>query len=161
MRIIGIDPGSRIMGYGIIEKSGSRLLHIDNGCLVAKATLSLPERLEQIYQGLLKIFEAFSPEVVAIEEVFFSKNVASSLRLGESRGIALLAAVQQKLPIFEYSTREVKQGITGYGQASKDQMQKMVQRLLNLPEIAQVDASDALAIAIYHAHSVPLRKAIG
>lgn len=157
---MGIDPGSRITGYGIVKREGSLLIHVDNGCLTTKATAPIAERLKQIYTGLIEIFEKYKPDLVAIEEIFFAKNVSSSLRLGESRGVALLAAAMQGLPITEYSTREVKQSITGFGQASKEQVQKMVQRLLKLPEVAQVDASDALALAICHAHSYRLEKMV-
>jgi crossover junction endodeoxyribonuclease RuvC len=160
MRVIGIDPGSLITGYGVVEKNGGRLLHVDNGCLTTKRKSSLPDRLLQIYESLMETIEQFQPQAIAIEEIFFSKNVASALKLGESRGIALLAATQKKIPIFEYSTRVVKQAITGYGQASKEQIQQMVQRLLKLPEIAQVDASDALALAICHLNSYKLKEAL-
>ncbi len=160
MRVLGIDPGSHTTGYGVVEKDGSRLIHIDNGCLTTRRSNSLPERLFQIYNSLLEMFEKFSPDCAAIEEVFFAKNVASSLRLGESRGIALLAATQRGVPIFEYPTRVVKQAITGYGQASKGQIQQMIQRLLNLPEPAQEDASDALALAICHLNSYRIMDAV-
>jgi crossover junction endodeoxyribonuclease RuvC len=153
MRILGIDPGSHITGYGILEKKGGRLIHIDNGCLTTKRTDSMPDRLNQIYNGLIDIISRFRPDAMAIEEVFVARNPNSAIKLGESRGIALLAAVQQKVSVHEYSTRLVKQAITGYGQASKDQIQKMVKSLLALPQVAQEDASDALAIAICHANS--------
>lgn len=161
LRIIGIDPGSRITGYGVVEKNGSKTLHVDNGCLTTRSSDPFPDRLDRIYRGLLEIFSKYRPDAVAIEEVFFAKNVASSIKLGEARGVALLAAVQSRVPIFEYATREVKQAITGYGQASKEQVQKMIQRLLGLPEVAQVDASDALAVAICHLQSYKLKKVVG
>ena len=160
MRVLGIDPGSRITGFGVVEKRGPRLFHVDNGCLAAKRSSPLDERLLQIYDRLRETLERFRPDAVAIEEVFYAKNVASLLVLGESRGIALLAARQSGIPIFEYAAREVKQAITGYGQASKDQMQQMVKRLLNLPEIAQEDASDGLSLAICHLNSFKLREAV-
>lgn len=161
LRIIGIDPGSRITGYGIVDRVGSKLLHVDNGCLTTRAADPLPERLDRIYRGLLDVFARHQPEAVAIEEVFFAKNVASSIKLGEARGVALLAAVQRRIPIHEYATRAVKQSLTGYGQATKDQIQKMVKALLGLPEIAQEDASDALAVAICYAHSYRMKKVVG
>ncbi len=157
-RVLGIDPGSHITGYGIVEKKGSELIHIDNGCLTTKKSDSLPQRLVQIYSGLCEVLERFHPEAVVLEEIFFSKNFSSVLKLGESRGVALLAASQRKIPIHEYATREVKQAITSYGQASKEQVQKMVQRLLHLPEVAQVDASDALALAICHLNTFRLKE---
>lgn len=161
LRIIGIDPGSRITGYGIVEKRGSSFVHIDNGCLTTRPRDSIPERLEQIHRGLLEVFERYRPEAAAVEEVFFAKNVASSIKLGEARGIALLAAVQSQVPVFEYATREVKQSVTGYGQATKDQIQKMVKSVLSLPQVAQEDASDALAVAICHLQSYKMRQVIG
>ncbi len=153
MRVIGIDPGSNITGYGIIDKVGARLVHIDNGCLATKKKSSLPERLRVIYEALMEIIEKYHPDAFAIEEVFYAKNIASSIKLGESRGVALLAAAQKNLPIFEYSTRAVKQAVTGYGQADKPQVQKMIQHILKLPEVAQADASDALALAVCHANT--------
>lgn len=160
MRVLGIDPGSQVTGFGVVEQKGSDLIHVDNGCLAAKRKSPLPERLFQIYVSLIETMERFKPEAVAIEEVFYAKNVASMLKLGESRGIALLAAVQNRIPVFEYSAREVKQAVTGYGQASKDQIQKMVRQLLKLPEVAQEDASDGLAVAICHLHSSRLKEAL-
>jgi crossover junction endodeoxyribonuclease RuvC len=160
MRIIGIDPGSRTTGYGIIEKNGPRTIHIDNGCLTTRSANELPDRLVLIYQGLMEVFSRYHPDVVAIEEVFVAKNIMSSLRLGEARGVALLAAKQNNVVIYEYATREVKQALTGYGQASKDQIQKMVRAQLNLPEVAQEDASDALAVALCHLQSYKMRKIV-
>jgi len=158
LRILGIDPGSRTTGYGIVDRVGSKIIHVDNGCLTTKAADPLPQRLDRIYRGLLEAFAKYKPDVVAIEEVFFAKNASSSIKLGEARGVALLASIQSQIPIFEYATREVKQSITGYGQATKDQIQKMVKALLGLPEVAQEDASDALAIAICHSHSYRMKK---
>lgn len=158
LRIIGIDPGSRITGYGIVEKRGSSFVHIDNGCLTTRAGDPMPRRLEQIYTGLIEILAKYQPDAAAVEEIFFAKNVASSLKLGEARGVAMLASVQSKIAVFEYATREVKQALTGYGQATKDQIQKMVKATLKLPEVAQEDASDALAVAICHLQSYKMRQ---
>lgn len=159
MRVLGIDPGSHITGYGLVEKQGSGLLHVDNGCLTTKRGDAFPERLLKIFDSLMELIEKFKPEAVAIEEVFYAKNVASTLKLGQSRGVALLAAIKKGVPVHEYSTREVKQAITGYGNATKDQIQSMVQRLLKLPQIAQEDASDALGVAICHLNSARLLAA--
>lgn len=153
MRVLGIDPGSIITGYGVVEKTGSRLLHIDNGCLTTKRNTPLPLRLMQIYDSLIETLDKFKPEAVVIEEVFFGKNIQSLVKLGESRGVALLAATKSGVAIYEYSTRVVKQAITGYGNATKEQIQKMIKQLLKLPEVAQEDASDALALAICHLNS--------
>jgi crossover junction endodeoxyribonuclease RuvC len=160
LRIIGIDPGSRITGYGVVEKRGSSFVHIDNGCLTTRTRDPIADRLEQIHVGLSDILAKYRPDAAAVEEVFFAKNVASSLKLGEARGVALLASVQAKIPVFEYATREVKQALTGYGQASKDQIQKMVKSVLALPEVAQEDASDALAVAICHLQSYKMRRVV-
>ncbi len=157
MRVLGIDPGSHITGYGVVEKKGAQLLHIDNGCLSIKKSLPFPQKLLEIHVGLTKIIYEFKPDVVAVEDIFFAKNAASALKLGESRGVAILAATQKGLPVYEYPARTVKQAITGYGQASKEQMQKMILHLLRLKEVAQEDASDALAVAICHIHSYKLK----
>lgn len=159
MRVLGIDPGSHTTGYGVVEKKGPDLLPVDNGCLMTNRKSSFPERLLQIYESLIERIEFFHPDAIAIEEVFYAKNVHSMLKLGESRGVALLAAIQNGVPIFEYSTRAVKQAITGYGNATKDQIQQMVQRLLSLPQPAQEDASDALALAICHLNSFKVLSA--
>ena len=154
MILIGIDPGTLIAGYGVVEKKGSHVLHIDNGCLVGTKKADVATRLFEIYNQLLVILETFKPQSLALEKAFFGKNIQSTLRLGEARGVILLAAMQKGIAIVEYSTREVKQAITGYGQASKEQVQEMVKRLLKLPEVAQVDASDALALALCHGNSI-------
>ncbi len=158
MIVLGLDPGSNITGYGIVQKQGSQLIHVDNGCLTTKRSQTLPERLHSIHQSLREVIQKHKPDCMAIEEVFFAKNVSSSLRLGEARGVALLAAAQEGLEIFEYSTRVVKQALTGFGQAQKEQVQKMVQKLLKLPEVAQIDASDALALAICHSNTYKIRS---
>ena len=150
MKVLGIDPGSRMTGYGVVEKNGHGLVHVDNGCIKPKTSLSLAERLVIIHHSLREVIEKFHPDMVAIEEVFFAKNVSSALKLGESRGVALLAASQTGVAIFEYSARAVKQALTGFGQADKNQIQKMVKAILKLPEVAEENASDALAVAICH-----------
>lgn len=152
MRVLGIDPGSQVTGYGIVEQVGSVVRHVDNGCYHVRSR-GFAERLGEIFLALQKVLGQFLPDAVAVEKVFLSKNVGSALKLGESRGVALLAAALASRPVFEYSTREVKQAVTGYGQATKEQIQKMVQRLLKLPEVAPEDASDALAVAICHLQS--------
>ncbi len=158
MRVFGIDPGSHFMGYGVVEKNGGQLVHVDNGCLRPKPAASLPERLEQIHRALLQALTTYRPDAVAVEQVFFAKNVASALKLGQSRGVALLAAAQSGLPVFEYSATAIKQATTGYGRAGKEQIQKMVQMILKLPELAEENASDALAVAICHLHTNQVLK---
>lgn len=153
MRILGIDPGSRITGYGIILKEGNRLIHVDNGAIFTDAAKDFPLRLQRIYSGLSEIIERYRPEEVAVENIFFARNVQSALKLGQARGAAIVAGVNAGLPVFEYSALQVKQAVVGHGKAAKVQVQQMLKVLLNLPEAAQEDASDALAIAVCHAHS--------
>ncbi len=160
MRVIGIDPGSVVFGYGLIEQNGSALIHLECGCHRIRDKSSFAARLKEIFVLIQEVLERFSPQAVAVEKVFVAHNVMSALKLGESRGVALLAASLKELPVYEYSTREIKQAVTGYGQADKPQIQKMVQKILKLPEVAAEDASDALAVAICHAQSEKMRKAV-
>jgi len=152
MRILGIDPGSRITGYGLVEKIGNRLRHMDNGAIITDSKAPMPERLQVIYRQLNRIIDEYAPQAVAIERIFVAKNALSALKLGHARGVAMLAGVNAGLPVAEYSAVEVKNAVVGYGRAAKTQVQHMVRVLLALPEIAQEDASDALAVAICHAH---------
>ena len=160
MRVLGIDPGSNVTGYGVVEKNGAGLRHVDNGCYRVRPAASFPERLDAIFACLSDAIARFHPDAVAVEKAFFAKNPMSALKLGESRGVAVLAAARSRLPVFEYSTREVKQAVTGYGQATKGQIQQMVLRILALPEPAAEDASDALAVAICHLNSFRLKEAL-
>lgn len=152
MRILGIDPGTRITGYGLIEKVGNRLLHIDNGAIYTRTDAPLSDRLKTIYSELCRVITDYAPAAMAVERIFVAKNALSALKLGHARGVAMLAGVNAELPIAEYTALEVKKAVVGYGKAAKPQVQQMVRMLLNLPEIAQEDASDALAVAICHAH---------
>ncbi|HBT82751.1 MAG TPA: crossover junction endodeoxyribonuclease RuvC [Desulfuromonas sp.] len=153
MRILGIDPGTRITGYGIIEQRGNRLIHIDNGALSTRSGDDLAPRLKVIYDGLCRAIDTYRPEVVAVERIFLAHNVLSALKLGHARGAALLAAANAGLPVCEYTALQVKSAVVGYGRAAKPQVQQMIKTLLGLPEIAREDASDALAVAVCHAHS--------
>jgi crossover junction endodeoxyribonuclease RuvC len=158
MRILGIDPGSRITGYGLIRKEGNRLIHLDNGAIFTDSAADFPGRLQQIYMGLSDIIRRYTPDVVSIEDIFFATNVQSALKLGQARGAAIVAGVNAGLPVHEYTALQVKQAVVGHGRAAKEQVQQMVKVLLSLPEIAQADASDALAVAICHANSVGLKS---
>ncbi|MCA1796794.1 MAG: crossover junction endodeoxyribonuclease RuvC [Desulfuromonadaceae bacterium] len=158
MRILGIDPGTRITGYGLVDQRGNRLSHVDNGAIYTLSSDELPLRLSQIYSGLLQAIETYKPDTMAIEKVFVAKNAGSALKLGQARGTAIVAGVNAGLPVYEYSALQVKSAVVGYGKAGKTQVQQMVKALLKLPEIAQEDASDALAIAICHANSHTLNK---
>lgn len=160
MRILGIDPGTRITGYGIIDVEGNRLRHVDNGIVKTRSSDQLPLRLKVIYDGLTAILNEYAPQVVAVEQVFLAKNPRAALTLGHARGTAVLSAVNLDLEVHEYSALQVKSAVVGYGHAAKQQVQHMVKALLNLPEIAQEDAADALAVAICHANSRTLNKAV-
>ncbi len=162
MRVLGIDPGSRITGYGIVEQQGNRLVHVDNGAIFTDSATDFAGRLKQIFEGLSAVIAEYRPDQVAVENIFFSTNVQSALKLGQARGAAIVAAVHAGLPVAEYSALQVKQAVVGQGRAEKGQVQKMLKALLGLPEIAQADASDALAVAVCHinshellAHAVP------
>jgi crossover junction endodeoxyribonuclease RuvC len=157
MIILGIDPGSRITGYGIIRKEGNRLVHVDNGAIFTDKAADFPGRLKKIFDGLSAVIDSYRPDAVAIEDIFFANNVQSALKLGQARGAAIVAGVTAGLPVAEYSALQVKQAVVGHGKAAKEQVQQMVKVLLGLKEIAQADASDALAVAICHAHSSGLK----
>ena len=153
MRILGIDPGSGSTGYGIIETDGSRHRAVLFGAIKTNARRPFHERLLKIHTELSKILRSEKVDVMAIEDVFHATNVKSALRLGHARGIALLAAAQQGLAVFEYSPLEIKSAVVGYGRADKMQVQMMVRLLLGLTKIPSPDhAADALAVAICHAH---------
>ncbi len=153
MIIIGIDPGSRATGYGLIEQQGNRLLHLDNGVIITASGSPLADRLALIYTQIEELILKFKPDAMAVEQVFVAKNPASALKLGHARGVALLAGVKADLIVTEYTALQVKSAVVGYGRAAKTQIQQMTRTLLCLPEIAQEDAADALAVAICHAHS--------
>jgi crossover junction endodeoxyribonuclease RuvC len=158
MKVLGIDPGSRKTGYGIIHKQGNRLLHIDNGAIFTDTSGDFPHRLHKIFIGISEVIEHYQPDSMAVEQIFFSNNVQSALKLGQARGAAIVAGVNAGLPVSEYTALQVKQAVVGHGKAAKEQVQHMVKILLNLPEIAQEDASDALAVAICHANSILIRN---
>ncbi len=150
-RILGIDPGSRITGYGIIEHSTRGYSYIASGSIRINADY-FPDRLKQIFDGILEIVDLYQPEQMAIEQVFMHKNADSALKLGQARGAAICAVQVTGLPVFEYAARQVKQALVGKGSAEKLQVQHMVKILLNLQGELQIDASDALGISLCHAH---------
>ncbi len=152
VRILGIDPGLRITGFGIIEKTGQRLAYVASGCVKAPQAGTLPDRLAVILASLGEVIETHRPGVVALEKVFVNVNPESTLLLGQARGAAISAAVLAKLPVAEYTALQVKQAVVGTGHARKEQVQEMVKRLLQLPGRPSPDAADALACAICHAH---------
>ncbi|MBN3561525.1 MULTISPECIES: crossover junction endodeoxyribonuclease RuvC [Aliamphritea] len=152
MLILGIDPGSRITGYGIINAVGSKNEYVASGCIRIKGD-ELPERLQQVYAGVTEIIEHYCPQEMAIEQVFMARNADSALKLGQARGVAIVAGTNQSLPVAEYAARKVKQAVVGKGSADKSQVQHMVMSILKLPGLPQADAADALAIALCHAHT--------
>lgn len=151
IRIIGVDPGSRSTGYGIIDAVGTRLLHVASG-FVRAGDGDWPWRLRRIFEELGAVIDTHSPGEFAIEKVFMHRNASSALKLGQARGVAILAGSLRSLPVHEYSPNEVKQAVTGKGHASKEQIQYMTKVLLSLREPPQADQADALAVAICRAH---------
>lgn len=154
MRIIGIDPGFAITGYGVIEYSGNKFLIIDVGVITTEASLELSDRLLSLSNSLDVLITKHKPEAMAVEELFFNTNVKTAIKVGHGRGVALLAAAKADIKVFEYTPLQVKQAVVGYGRAKKEQIQQMVKVLLNLEKIPKPDdAADALAVAICHAHT--------
>jgi crossover junction endodeoxyribonuclease RuvC len=152
VRILGIDPGLVVTGYGVVEKNGSALAYVASGRIRADADGSLAERLATILTGLAEVIATFGPREAAVEKVFVNVNPHSTLLLGQARGAAICAAVSAGLPVAEYTALQVKQAVVGQGQARKEQVQEMVKRLLRLQGMPGADAADALACAICHAH---------
>ncbi len=154
MKIFGIDPGSERTGYGCIESIGSRHHLVIYGSLSAPARATFPEKLKHIHAGLVTLLARHQPDCVAVETIFYSRNVRSALKLGHARGIALLAASEAGLSVVEYAPAEIKRAVVGYGRAEKHQVQQMIQLLLGLATPPSPhDAADALAVAICHVHS--------
>jgi crossover junction endodeoxyribonuclease RuvC len=150
--ILGIDPGSCITGYGVINIKEKKINYLTSGC-VRIAAGDIARRLQQIYSGIREIITQFSPDEMAIEQVFMHRNPNSALKLGQARGAAIVAASLDDIAVAEYSARQIKQAVVGYGAAQKEQVQQMVKALLNLSAVPQTDAADALAVALCHAHS--------
>jgi crossover junction endodeoxyribonuclease RuvC len=150
--ILGIDPGSRITGYGVIKKIASRSEYVASGCIRTQGS-ELAPRLKQIFDGVREIIHQFKPDEFAIEQVFMAKNPDSALKLGQARGAAIVAATTFDLPVAEYSARQIKQSVVGKGGADKTQVQHMVTHLLKLSASPQADAADALAVALCHNHT--------
>lgn len=162
MRTLGIDPGTAIMGWGVVDEQGGQLSLVAVGALTTPAGMPHPERLQRLYDGLRELITLHRPENAAIEELFFGKNVNTALTVGQARGVALLALQQAGLSISEYKPLVVKQAVAGYGGADKKQMQEMVRLTLGLAAAPKPDdAADALAIAICHAYTGPTLRRIG
>jgi crossover junction endodeoxyribonuclease RuvC len=152
VRILGIDPGLQITGFGIIEKTGEKIVYVASGIIKTGSGGELPARLKIILDGLIEVIATYQPAQVAIEKVFVNVNPQSTLLLGQARGVAISAAVLRDLPVAEYTALQIKQAVVGNGHAAKEQVQEMVKRLLNLPASPKADSADALACAICHAH---------
>ncbi|WP_333842195.1 crossover junction endodeoxyribonuclease RuvC [Pelomicrobium sp.] len=150
-RILGIDPGLQVTGFGILDKMGQRLDYVTSGC-IRTPHVALPGRLKAILESLSQVIGEYQPQQVAVEEVFVNANPRSTLLLGQARGAAICACVTHGLPVAEYTALQVKQAVVGNGHARKEQVQEMVKRLLCLPSLPSADAADALACAICHAH---------
>ncbi len=157
MRVLGIDPGTAITGYAVVEETGSALQLITIGVVRTPAKTPLPQRLQQIYAGVREVVVSYQPERAAVEELFFSRNARTAMAVGHARGVTLLALVDAGLPIAEYTPMQIKQAVTGYGNADKHQVQEMVRMLLQLDAAPRPDdAADAAAVAICHLHRMKM-----
>jgi crossover junction endodeoxyribonuclease RuvC len=152
LRILGIDPGLRITGFGVIDKAGQKLAYVSSGCIKTKESDSLAERIRTLLEGISEIVSLHQPQEAAVEKVFVNINPQSTLLLGQARGAVIAALVANNLPVAEYTALQIKQAVVGQGKAAKEQVQQMVMRLLQLPAAPSADAADALACAICHAH---------
>lgn len=150
--ILGIDPGSRITGYGLIKATTTSVEYLDSGCIRTTTDLPLSQRLLQIYDAICELMDRYTPGEVAIEQVFMHENPGSALKLGHARGVAMVAAASHRVAIAEYSPREIKESVVGFGAATKAQVSHMVVHLLTLNNAPQSDAADALAIALCHSY---------
>ncbi len=161
MRVLGIDCGSRVTGYGVIDSDGAECCLVRCGAIKSKSSVPLPDRLRSIHNAIVEIIRDLEPEAAAFESLFYATNVQSALKLGYVRGVSMLAAAEAHLPVFEYSPLEVKSAVTGYGRAEKNQVQQMVRVLLKLEASPEpYDASDALAVAICHVHTNHFYKSV-
>lgn len=151
MVILGIDPGTAICGYGLVEKHNYQYKLIDYGAVNTPSTMTLEERLVRIYDGICLLIDKYHPDEMAVEELFFNNNAKTAISVGQARGVILLAGAHKGVPLYEYTPLQVKQGIVGYGRADKKQIQYMIKTMLNMKEIPKPDdAADALAIAMCH-----------
>jgi crossover junction endodeoxyribonuclease RuvC len=158
MRVLGVDPGSQATGYGVVDRIGQRLRLVADGTIRQRAGLSMSLRLKEIFNSLNETIRETEPDQVAVETVFFARNPQSALKLGQTRGVVLLSAAVAGLPVFEYSPLEIKKSVVGYGQATKEQVQRMVATLVGNHDRRSKDAADALAVSICHLlNAVPLR----
>jgi crossover junction endodeoxyribonuclease RuvC len=154
MRILGIDPGYAILGWGVIDMKGNHFKVVDYGAVTTDAKMEMPDRLKVLYNSLMDIITEYEPDVASIEELFFNTNAKTAILVGQARGVAVLACANSGLEIEEYTPLQIKQGLVGYGRAEKKQVQQMVKTILNLKEVPKPDdTADALALAICHGHA--------
>lgn len=159
MRVLGIDPGYAILGWGIIDVEGNHFRAVDYGAVTTEAGTDMPSRLKVLYNELMEIIAEYNPDEVSIEELFFNTNNKTAIFVGQARGVAILACVNSGVEIYEYTPLQIKQGLSGYGRADKKQIQKLVKTMLNLKEIPKPDdTADALAAAICHGYTASSRK---
>lgn len=159
MRIIGIDPGYAIMGYGIIDMKGNHFSVVDFGSITTDAKMPMPERLKRLYSSLMDIIALYEPDEASVEELFFNTNAKTAIMVGQARGVAVLACCNSGVEISEYTPLQIKQALVGYGRAEKKQVQEMVRMILHLDEVPKPDdTADALAAAVCHGHSAGANK---
>ena len=159
MVILGIDPGYAIIGYGVLKLNGNSFDILDYGSIETKAGTEFPERLKRIYQGMQELIKTYTPDAIAVEELFFNKNTKTAMKVGHGRGVILLSGAMNNVEVFEYTPLQVKQAVCGYGRADKNQVQQMVKMILGLKEVPKPDdTADALAVAICHGHSYTLNR---
>ena len=162
MRILGIDPGFAIVGFGVIDYENTKYKTVDFGKITTNAKTKFPDRLKNVYDGVIQVIETYSPDVLAIEELFFNTNSTTAINVAQARGVIVLAAKQAGIKVYEYTPLQIKQAVAGYGRADKNQVQQMVKMFLNLKEVPKPDdTADALAVAICHANSSALEKGLG
>lgn len=162
MRILGIDPGVAIVGFGVIEYNQNVFKVVDYGKITTPAKTPLPKRLKMVYDSMTELIDTYKPDVVAMEELFFNTNVTTAIAVGHARGVLVLSAENADIPLSEYTPLQIKQAVTGYGRADKNQVQQMVKMFLGLSEVPKPDdTADALAVAICHAHSASLSGKLG
>ena len=160
--ILGIDPGTATMGWGVVRQEGNRLRYVQHGAIITPSDWEMPRRLGRLFDGVTELARGYRPGTVAVEELFFNTNVTTAITVGQARGVAMLAAYRAGIEVAEYTPLQVKQAITSYGRADKRQVQEMVRALLNLREIPRPDdAADGLAIAITHAFSMRMGGKVG
>lgn len=159
MIILGIDPGIAIVGYSVVECKGNKFKPLEYGCITTKSNELFPDRIKTIYSRLIEIIDKYKPDDLAIEELFFNKNVKTAIKVGQARGVEILAAANMGLGIYEYTPLQIKQAVVGYGRADKKQVQEMVKIILNLKEVPKPDdVADALAVAICHGAGIKFKE---